>query len=593
MTVQLHNASLSLAFNGINAAGAVEKSVAKLASGKKHLNANADAGGFEQAIRIENEQKLASLAVRNLQNLISYTQMQEGALGQASDILQRMNTLSQLALDVTKTDADRIAYNHEFVELTNELNSIKELKLNDINLFQGDPIYLTINDPQYSAEKANFINILRSQWLKGAEQTVNDRLGLQGTGQINLVIEVSEEEAYPVLISESYDGNNAKLKFFLDTYRQAGFPVSSPSDWAERYNVQAMTRLILRDNLYYDALANGNQNKGVSTEGGGFWFKDGLEEFVHGGDYLIQFSGASNLTDLVNAMGSGDDQSGGIMGRASNYLSVRYLHEELKTAGATEGVKTMLRWMSDQAVAGKTAEQSSIGAALVHFIPAEYTDISTANDEFISDYKANAATELGGKIHVYNADTGAIGGFDAENGAGAVISVADAVPNTGPGYELTDPVKNPTSGFNVLWEGEDNVLAPNDQLLETVEMISVDNLESHNLKTIESANDTLLKIEELIESLSKERASVVANTKRILTQRDNFESTLNAQENALSRIADTDFAEESTTLAKNQIKTQASMAILAQGQESRLSLQKLLAGVKTNGKKPSAPPQAF
>ena len=592
MTVQLHNASLSLAFNGINAAGAVEKSVAKLTSGKKHLDAGEDAGGFEQAIRIENEHKLASLTVRNLQNLISYTQMQDGALGQAADILQRMNTLSQLALDVTKTDADRIAYNHEFVELTKELNSIKELKLNDINLFQGDPVYLTINDPQYSAEKTRFIEILRSQWLKGAEQTVNDRLGLQGTGQINLVIEVSEEEAYPVLISESYDGNNAKLKFFLDTYLQAGFPISSPSDWAERYNVQAMTRLILRDNLYFDALANGNQNKGVSTEGGAFWFKDGLEEFVHGGDYLIQFSGASNLTDLVNAMGSGDDQSGGIMGRASNYLSVRYLHEELKAAGATEGVKTMLRWMSDQVNAGKTAEQSSIGAALVHFIPAEYTAISTANDEFISDYKANAATELGGKIHVYNADTGAIGGFDAENGAGAVISVADAVPNTGPGYELTNPVKNPTSGFNVLWEGEDNVLAPNDQLLETVEMISVDNLESHNLKTIESANDTLLKIEELIESLSSERARVAANTKRILTQRDNFESSLNSQESALSRIADTDFAEESTTLAKNQIRTQASMAILAQGQESRLSLQKLLAGVKTKGKKPSAPPQA-
>ena len=593
MTVQLHNASLSLAFNGIKSAGAVEKSVAKLSTGKKHINASEDAGGFEQAIRIENEQKLASIAARNLQNLISYTQMQEGALGQAADILQRMNVLSQLALDVSKTDSDRIAYNHEFVELTNELNSIKGLKLNDVNLFQGDPVYLTINDPQYSEDKANFINILRSQWLKGAEQTVNDRLGLQGTGHINLIIEVSEEEAYPVLISESYEGNNAKLKFFLDTYQQAGFPVTSPSDWAERYNVQAMTRLILRDNLYYEALANGNQNKGTSTEGGAHWFKDGVEEFIHGGDYLIQYSGASSLTDLVNAMGSGDDQGGGILGRASNYLSVRYLHEELKTAGATEGVKTMLRWMSDQVAAGKTAEQSSIGAALVNFIPAKYTTISTANDEFISDYKANAETELGAKIQVYNSDTGAIGGFDAENGAGAVISVADAVPNSGPGYEITSPVKNPTSGFNVLWEGEDNVLAPNDQLLETVEMISVDNLESHNLRTIESANTTLLKIEELIDSLSNERASVAANTKRILTQRDNFESILNAQENALSRIADTDFAKESTTLAKNQIKSQASMAILAQGQESRFSLQKLLAGVRTSGKKISSPPQAF
>jgi flagellin len=462
-----------------------------------------------------------------------------------------------------------------------------------VNLFHGDPVYLTINDPQYSEDKANFINILRSQWLKGAEQTVNDRLGLQGTGQINLIIEVSEEEAYPVLISESYEGNNAKLKFFLDTYQQAGFPVTSPSDWAERYNVQAMTRLILRDNLYYEALANGNQNKGTSTEGGAHWFKDGVEEFIHGGDYLIQYSGASSLTDLVNAMGSGDDQGGGILGRASNYLSVRYLHEELKTAGATEGVKTMLRWMSDQVAAGKTAEQSSIGAALVNFIPAKYTTISTANDEFISDYKANAATELDAKIQVYNSDTGAIGGFDAENGAGAVISVADAVPNSGPGYEVTPPVKNPTSGFNVLWEGEDNVLAPSDQLLETVEMISLDNLESHNLRTIESANATLLKIEELIDSLSNERASVAANTKRILTQRDNFESTFNAQENALSRIADTDFAKESTTLAKNQIKSQASMAILAQGQESRFSLQKLLAGVRTSGKKISSPPQAF
>jgi flagellin len=593
MTVQLHNASLDLAFNGINAARAVEKSIIKLSTGKKHVNAREDAGGFEQAIRIENEQKLTTLAVRNLQNLISYTQMQEGALGQAANILQRMNTLSQLALDVTKTDTDRIAYNHEFVELSKELDSIKGLKLNDVNLFQGDPVYFTINDPEYSEGKAKFIDILRSQWLKGAEQTVNDRLGLQGTGQINLVIEVSEEEAYPVLISESYDGNNAKIKFFLDTYRQAGFPVSSPSDWAERYNVQAMTRLILRDNLYYDALANGNQNKGVSTEGGAHWFKDGLEEFIHGGDYLIQFSGVSNITDLVNAMGSGDDQSGGIIGRASNYLSTRYLHEELKAAGAAEGVKTMLRWMSDQVADGKTAEQSSIGAALVNFIPSKYTTISTANDEFISDYKANATTELGSKIHVYNADTGAIGGFDAENGAGAVISVADAVPNTGPGYELTDPVKNPTSGFNVLWEGEDNVLVPDDgQLFETVEMVTVDNIQSHNLKTIESSNATLNKIEELLESLSTERARVAANTKRILTQRDNFESSLNSKESALSRIADTDFAKESTTLAKNQIRTQASMAILAQGQESRLSLQKLLAGVKTKGGKPSAPPLA-
>ena len=85
-------------------------------------------------------------------------------------------------------------------------------------------------------------------------------------------------------------------------------------------------------------------------------------------------------------------------------------------------------------------------------------------------------------------------------------------------------------------------------------MVTVDNIQSHNLKTIESSNATLIKIEELLESLSSERARVAANTKRILTERDHFQNSLNSQESALSRIADTDFAEESTTLAKNQIR---------------------------------------
>ena len=127
--------------------------------------------------------------------------------------------------------------------------------------------------------------------------------------------------------------------------------------------------------------------------------------------------------------------------------------------------------------------------------------------------------ELSSKIHAYNTDTGAIGGFDAENGAGAVISVADAVPNTGPGYELTAPVKNPTSGFNAFWEGEDNVLVPDKgQLFETVEMVTVDNIQSHNLKTIESSNATLVKIEELLESLSSESA-------RCRQHQENFDGT--------------------------------------------------------------------
>jgi len=245
MTVQLHNASLSLAYNGIQAAKEVEKSTAKLTTGKKHLHAGDDVGGFKQSVRIGNEQNLNSLTLQNLQGLISYSQTQDGALAQAGKVLQRMNSLAELSLDVTKTDGDRNAYNLEFLELAEELQAIKGLELNELNLF--------INDPVFSDQKKQFIQVLQSQWLKGAEQAVSDRLGLQGSGQSTLRIEVPEDETFPTIWSyfskakTLHDGSTIEethVQFFLDTYVKASFPLATPSDWAERYNVILMSQLV-------------------------------------------------------------------------------------------------------------------------------------------------------------------------------------------------------------------------------------------------------------------------------------------------------------------------------------------------------------
>ena len=265
---------------------------------------------------------------------------------------------------------------------------LKGLELNDLNLF--------INDPVFSDQKKQFIQVLQSQWLKGAEQTVSDRLGLQGSGQNSLKIEIPEAEAFPTIWSYSSkaktlpDGSTIEetnVQFFLDTYVKANFPLTSPSDWAERYNVTLMSQLVMADNLYYNALANGNGNKGASTDGGAQWFKEGVSEFTHGGDYLMWTFDNS----IVSAIGTGDTPSTSAQQRVSYYTAVRYLHEELKAAGSAEGVKTMLGWMSDQVAAGKTAEQSSIGAALVNFIPAKYNNVSTAYIDLVLEGQCDRA----------------------------------------------------------------------------------------------------------------------------------------------------------------------------------------------------------
>ena len=117
----------------------------------------------------------------------------------------------------------------------------------------------------------------------------------------------------------------------------------------DRLNAVLMTYAVLAENLYFNSLANGNTNKGSSDSGGAEWFKSGVADFVHGGDFLLEFSGFSQST--IDSFGSGDSQASTLEQRASYYAAVRFLHHELKNAGFSDGdiVKNeMLGWMSEK-----------------------------------------------------------------------------------------------------------------------------------------------------------------------------------------------------------------------------------------------------
>ena len=141
-------------------------------------------------------------------------------------------------------------------------------------------------------------------------------------------------------------------------------PNDPPGYMSDRLNAIMMTYAVMANNFYFNAMANGEVNKGGSDSGGAEWFKSGLADFVHGADFLL---GGTITQSQIDGIGNGDTNPS----RESSYLAMRYLHEELKTqgVGAPNGVKDMVQWMSNQVKAGKTAEESSIGAALCHFIP--------------------------------------------------------------------------------------------------------------------------------------------------------------------------------------------------------------------------------
>ena len=502
MPVQINHHSNLVALRSSNSADSVKKSVSSLASGNKNTTPLADTGSFSQSLNFENEKKRTELSHLNLQSLISYTRLQDEILDQSGKLMNRLNSLAEFALDVTKTDSDREAYDLEFQELLGELESMKKNTFNELNLF--------INDPVFSEQKKQFIQVLQSQWLTGAEQTVNSRLGIQGSGQNVVTIEVPEDESFPTIWSFDSqpktlaDGRvveEFKVKLFLDTTFKANFAIASPSDWAERYNVTLMTQLVMADNLYFNALANGDPDKDSTSTGGANWFKEGVSQFVHGGDYLVEFSGGFNQ-GLVDAIASGDEPSQSTTQSASYYVAVRYLHEKLKDAGHSGGVKDMIIWMSNQVAAGQSPQDSSLGAALVHFLPG-YSNSATANDDFISDYKANVLSEPGLNMVFFDADTGAIGGANADG-----QSTIDH-PNAVPDYPEVQPTEDSLAGFQESWENEGEELFVFDasgatQTFESVKFELPESDDGYDIKTQESALRSLEYLKSLLDSVAGE-----------------------------------------------------------------------------------------
>ena len=579
MPLQISQVELSQAYSGKIATRNVEKSLNKIATGKKLHSDGKDSAAYAQSIRMESQQKHGLQNLQNLQNLISYSQAQEGALNKASGILDRMGVLATQSLDIVKNDRDRENYNNEFQELAKNLGEIEGMKFNDLDLFSDGP---------FSEDKKTFISVLQSQWLNAAEQVVKDRLGLEGnsTDTFKVVVNDQGDKPYNIQIMWNYTSPNSPDKetdvtqLTFEMYNYSTNPTAPPSDspdyWSDRLNAIMMTYAVMANNFYFNAMANGEVNKGGSDSGGAEWFKSGVADFVHGGDFLVWPMVTQNQIDGV---GNGDTSPS----RESSYLAVRYLHEELKTqgVGASAGVKDMLMWMSDQVKVGKSAQESSIGAALKHFIPSKYSDISTANDEFIADFKSNGLSVLSSTINLSedNFDTGAITGLDADGGS--VINHQYAVPD----YPATDPTATPLSKFGVKWEKEGETLFStssdgNSLTFNAVNTITIEDADRYNLKSINSAKLTLSMIESWTETLNNERSQVGANLQRLHVENENHQAQHSVRKFALSRIADLDLAEETTNLAANKIRAEASMTMLAQAQKLNVGVPDLIGNMQ-------------
>lgn len=117
---------------------ALGKTFQRLSSGLRINSASDDPAGLMVADTLRTDAKLASVAVRNANDGISLTAIADAALGEVTNILERMSELAQQSANGVFTNVQRSALSNEFVALGSEIDRIaKTTTFNNINLLSN------------------------------------------------------------------------------------------------------------------------------------------------------------------------------------------------------------------------------------------------------------------------------------------------------------------------------------------------------------------------------------------------------------------------------------------------------------------------
>ena len=123
------------ALNLSRANDALRRSLARLSSGNRIVDSRDDPGGMSVAYKLNSRLRRTAAVKQNVQNSISFLQVQDGALQSAGKIVSRMSELRSMAQDVSKNAGDVENYSKEFLELQKQLGQVWREKFNGVELF--------------------------------------------------------------------------------------------------------------------------------------------------------------------------------------------------------------------------------------------------------------------------------------------------------------------------------------------------------------------------------------------------------------------------------------------------------------------------
>ena len=203
---------------------ALQKSLTRLSSGSRITQPIDDAGGLAVSLKLQSAITRLDGAQKNVQNAISFLEVQDGVLEAAGKIMNRMIELKGLSSDVMKNSSDNANYNREFTDLQQQLFDMGALKFNGVSLFAT-----TTTRDGGSAAKFNNLNqdltedntvdvIVSSEGNAGPKVSVNKSLlfsALTITTN-NVSVSAAYTNALNASMVNQGDGNGGVMTFIAE-----------------------------------------------------------------------------------------------------------------------------------------------------------------------------------------------------------------------------------------------------------------------------------------------------------------------------------------------------------------------------------------
>ena len=556
----------SLRTSGLNQTTAMER----LSSGVRINSAKDDAAGLAISTRMTANIRGLSAAIRNANDGISLTQTAEGSLASIGDNLQRIRELAVQSANTGNSESDRNALNTEARQLVSEIDRIaNNSQYNGIRLLDGS---------------------FQNQTLQvGAGNDTNDRISISiGNAKVS-ALGIGSNSSYSKVLTAGQNVTNVALAAGALSINGAQIGAST-SDGISYTNADASAIAKASAINAASGLTSVTATIGKTTVTG---VAATTFAALAAGQVMINGVDMGAIGAGTNAIDRGTQTAAAINAKTSQTGVVAL-------ANTTTGVVSLTA-ADGRNITVSTTTAGGTGTGLI-----------TTTTGAVPTFAANIAA---GAFKINGVDIGAVtaGGaapaqgtalaaaINAKTGQTGVTATADATgflvlttaANDGRGIEVTGTLTHTgltarsssvSSNITLSTNGDKGiVLGGTDGAASTGQAVNVgfnasvlSSSGGVDLSTAAGSIAALTVLDKAINTVTDSRASMGAYQNRLTASVANLETTSMNLQASRSRILDTDYAKETTNLAKSQIIQQAATAMLAQANQSSQSVLSLL-----------------